>query len=351
VSVAAPRAPAPYTIPAGAVSVQTSADLIAVLKRTTPTNIVLGDGIYDGAGPFFNVYGHRMYAAHLGGAVFRAGLVMGGNVGPGHGLVQGVTFDVSDPAKTLLNGIIHVWGTGAGSQILDSTFNGNRVIGSGINITTPDGTVVRRVQVRNLTDYGVFADASTPNLTLNVPVLLEDIDVAGVSRAVAKSANGTAEACIWLGNTGTLRRARVRDCAWMGIWTGTANRNSLHEDLDIDRTPVGVYLEHFTTGSTFQRLRVGTNVSRGILCEWADPAWGSKPGCVDNVIQDSMISSADVGVQLNPGTTRTTVRRVKFVGQRIAAIDDAQGIGNTYSDNDYSQISTTAVIVSQDILN
>ena len=351
VTVAAPNPPAAYSLPLGAVNVASSSELIAALNRTTATDIVLADGVYDGTAPFQNIYGHRIYAARLGGAVFHAGLVMGGNIGPGHGLVRGVVFDVSDASKTLLSSIIHVWGTGAGSQILDSTFDGHNVISSGIHIPNPDGVVVSRIQVHNLTSYGVFADASDVNRTLAVPVLLEDIDVSGVSRAIPKSSNGTAEACIWLGDTGTLRRARVRNCALMGVWTGTANHDSLHEDLDIDQTPVAIYMEHFTTRGTFQRILVGPTTSRAVNCEWADPGWGSKPGCVGDVIQDSTFMSADVGVQLNPGTTTTTVRRVKFIGQRIAAIDDAQGIGNTYYDNDYTQIASTAVPISYDIIN
>ena len=351
VAVAAPLAPATYSVPTGALRVASSAELLIALRRSTPTDIVLADGVYDNGAPFQNNYGHRMYAASLGGAVFRAGLVLGGNFGPGKGLVQGVSFDVSEKAKALLNGVIYVWGTGAGSQILDSTFNGNFVIGSGIHIVRPEGNVVRRVLVRNFTDYGVFADASTPNLVLSVPIVLEDLDVANVGRAAAGSSNGTAEACVWFGNTGTLRRVKVRDCAWMGIWTGNGNTNSLHEHLDVDRTPVGVYLEHFTTGSTFQRMLVGTNVRRGVLCEWADPAWGSKPGCVDDVIQDSIFMSNEVGVQLNPGTTRTTVRRNKFIGQTIAGMNDSEGINNAYYDNDYSQIAPSAVEISYDVLN
>jgi hypothetical protein len=210
---------------------------------------------------------------------------------------------------------------------------------------------VRRVQIRNFTSYGLIADTGAQNKTLAVPMLLEDVDVSGVSRAVPKSSNGTAEACIWMGNTGTLRRARVTDCSWMGIWTGTSNKNSLLEHLTIDRTMVGLYLEHYTTGSTFQRMRIGSSVQHGIVCEWADPSWGSKPGCTDDIIQDSTIMSTDVGVLLDDGTTRTTVRRVKFIGQARAAIYDPRGIGNTYADNDYSGIGGSAVAVQNNFLS
>jgi hypothetical protein len=331
--------------------VATTSELTTALARSAVTDIVLADGVYENSGPFYNVNGHRIYGARLGGSILKAGLVMGGNSGPGNGIVQGLVFDVSDPAKTLQNSVIHVWGSGAGSRILDTTINGNRAIASGINIRNPEGNVVRRVQLRNFTSYGLIADTGIQNKTLAVPVLLEDIDVSGVSRAVAKSSNGTAEACIWLGNTGTLRRARVTDCAWMGIWTGTSNRNSLHEDLTVDRTMVGVYLEHYTTNSTFQRMRIGSAVQYGLVCEWADPAWGGNPGCTDVTIQDSTFMSTDIGVLLDNGTTRTTVRRVKFVGQSRAAIYDPRGNGNDYYENDYSGIDSSAVPVEHDFLS
>jgi hypothetical protein len=274
---------------------------------------------------------------------------IGGNWGPGKAVVQGLTFNVSSNAKTMGAGIIQVWGNGAGTRILDSTFNGNNVIGSGIHISSPDGVVVSRVQVRNFTSYGVFADSNSGPHTLAVPVLLEDIDVSGVSRAVPRSAGGTAEACIWLGETGTVRRAKIRDCAWMGVWTGGGNTGALLENLNIDRTPTGLYMEHFTTGSTFQRILIGTNVQMGLVCEWNDPAWGGRPGCVDVVVQDSTFMSSEWGAFLDGGTTRTTIRRVKFIGQSKAAIYDARtGIDNSFYDNDYNQIASSAAAITRD---
>jgi len=340
-------APSGYVVPTGAVNVSTSAGLLSALAVGTPQNIVLASGVYDNAGPFTNANGHRLYSATLGGAVLHAGLVMGGNFGPGGGSVQGVAFDVSDSTKTLLNSIIHVWGSGGhGTRILDTTFNGNNIVGTAILARQPEGLVVQRVRVRNFRVNGITVDANVQNMVMVTPVLLEDLDVAYVSFAVPKSSNGTAEACIWLGNTGTLRRAIMRNCAWQGLWTGTANAGSVHEDLDIDSTPIAVYIEHFTTGSTFQRMRVGSAVSTGVNCEWADPTWGSLPACVDNIIQDSTIGSSYVGVYMDLGTTRTTVQRVTFVSQTKAAIVDYQGVNNTYSGNDYTGIAAGAVPVS-----
>ncbi len=348
VAVAAPIAPTAYTVPAGALRVTNSAELISALGRSTPTDIVLADGTYDNGSPFLDGGGHRLYAARLGGATLTAGMSVGGNFGPGKAVIQGLTFNVSSAAKTMGLGIIQVWGNASGTRILDSTFNGNSAIGAGIFISSPNGVVVSRVQVRNFTSYGVYADTNSANRVLATPVILEDLDVSGVSRAAPRSANGTAEACVWLGNNGIVRRAKLRDCAWMGLWTGGGNTGAIHENLDIDNTPTGLYMEHFTTGSLFQHIRIGTNVTMGLVCEWDDPDWGGKPGCVDVTIQDSTIMSSEWGAFLDDGTTRTTIQRVKFIGQSKAAIYNApRGIDNTFTDNDYSQIDATAVPITR----
>ena len=343
---ALPIAPSAYTIPAGAVSVSSSAGLIAALAGTTPRDIVLASGVYDNGGAFDDVNGHHLYSATLGGAVLRAGLVLGGNGGPGNGSVQGVTFDVSDPSKTSFNAIVLVWGPGGrAARVLDTTFYGHSAVGTAILVRQPEGLVVQRVKARDFNYDGILVDANVFGYTVTTPPLLEDLDIANVSFPVPHSSNGTAEACLWIGNTSTVRRVLVRNCAWMGVWTGSSDSGSLHEDLDVDGTPVGVYLEHYTTGTTLQRLRIGPNVSTGVNCEWAEPPT-SIPACTDDVIQDSTIASTNQGVFLDYGTTRTTVRRVTFTGQHYAAIIDFAGINNAYSDNDYSGIAPGAVPVS-----
>jgi len=201
------------------------------------------------------------------------------------------------------------------------------------------------VKVRDFSYDGILVDANAFGYTVTTRPLLEDLDVANVSFPTPKTSNGTAEACVWIGNTSTVRRVLARNCAWMGVWTGSSDSGSLHEDFDIDGTGVGVYLEHYTTGTTFQRLRIGPNVSTGIMCEWAEPPT-SIPASTDNVIQDSTIASTDQGVWLDYGTIRTTVRRVTFSGQTRAGIIDYVGVNNAYYDNDYSGIAPGAVPVS-----
>jgi hypothetical protein len=349
-TVQGPRPPGAYVVPAGAVAVDTSAELITALQRSASADIVLADGVYDNGAPFANPNGHRLYAEHLLGATLKAGLTMSTNYGLPNGIVRGIAFDVADPNKTFEGNIIFIWGPQQyGVQVLDSTFRGHGAIGSAIWARQMEGLVIRRVVVRDFTDWGVLADNNNKTTVLRTPPKLEDLDVANVSRAVPKSAAGTAEACIGLGNTGTLRRVKVRNCAWMGVTTFDASRGSLLEDLDIDGTATGVYIEHFTSNSVFQRMHIGPNVEDGVTCEGTDPAgaeWGGTSASIDNVIQDSVIDSTHVGVLMGWTTTRTNVRRVTFRNQYVAAITDYKGVDNSYSANDYSGIQTGALAVS-----
>jgi hypothetical protein len=196
--------------------------------------------------------------------------------------------------------------------------------------------VVERVVVRGFRDYGVLADANDRERPERDPFRLSDLDVADIARPRPGSSNGRAEACVWVGDVGSVRRVRARSCALAGLWTGSATRGASFDAIDVDGATTGVYLEHFTTDSTFRRLRIGPRVGVGLNAEWADPAWDRKPASVGNVIEDSRFESRDVGVYLDEGTTRTTVRQSTFAGQRWGAIGDYRGKGNVLADNHYS---------------
>jgi hypothetical protein len=336
--------PTSYALPAGATRVSTSAQLAQALAGPR-ADIVVADGIYDNSGPFVDAGGHRVFAEHLGGAVFRAGFVMGGNWGPGHGVLQGLAFDVRDPAKVLSGSIVHVWGTGAGTQILDTTFEGNNVISSGILARQVEGLVVRRVVARQFVDWGVIVEPNDASFTPVTPPLLEDVDASDVTWATPRASNGRAEACLWLGVKAVVRRVKTRNCAWEGIWVGTGTRDSLFEDLDVNDSGIGVYVEHFATQTTFRRLHAGPNVDRGLTCEWADPAWGSKPACSNDIVEQSYFDTRVIGVYLDQGTIGTTVRSSTFVHQSCGAIGNYLGVGNLWdtTGNDYSGIAAGAV--------
>jgi hypothetical protein len=347
-----PTAPSSYETPRGAINVATSAELRSALLRPQPTDIVLADGVYDGTAPFLNPNGHRLYAARIGRVVLRAGLSLGANAGPPGASVQGLVFDVRAAEKTVDGAEILVWGTAKDAAVLDVSLRGNRVVRAGLVVRQPEGFQGARIVARDFTDYGVLVDANDPALTrLDQPFQLTDVSIAGVTRPVPGSSDGTGEACVWIGNPGVVRRVHVRRCAWSGLWTGTAATDALLDQIDVDETPTGVYIEHFTRRSTFQHVRVGGDVRVGILAEWAAPAWGRRPASVENVIQDGWIGASVAGVYLDEGTTRTVVRRMTFVNQRWAAIGDYRGIDNAFSGNDYDGILSGAVDVTRQHLS
>jgi hypothetical protein len=343
-------APAPYRVPRRALRVSTARQLHTALERPRSRAIVLRPGVYDSSGPFLNPHGHRLYAARLGRAVLRAGVSLGGNAGRGGGLVRGLVIDVADRARTVAGAGIAVWGSGRGSRILDTTVRGHGVLEAGIGGREPDGLVVRRVVVRDTTDFGLFADANQGESAPRGRFSISDLDVAGVARPQPGSSDGRAEACLWVGHRGSVRRVRVRSCAWAGVWTGSAARRVRITGADIDGTRTGLYLEHFTTDSRFARLRIGPRVRDGVLAEWASPAWEGRPASVRNVIERCRIESREAGVYLDEGTTETTVRHCVFVGQSWGAIGDYRGVGNRFAANDYRRIDDGAQAVRRDHL-
>jgi hypothetical protein len=105
-----------------------------------------------------------------------------------------------------------------------------------------------------------------------------------------------------------------------------------------------IYNEHNTVGDIFQRFNLGPYMNEGFSCEWN---YGSGTGaCSNTVFQDGTIDSRKVGVFLDQGQVANIVRRVKFRHQSCAAIVDNQGVGNAYSDNDYSALAAGAVQVA-----
>jgi hypothetical protein len=255
--------------------------------------------------------------------------------------------DVRDYPKTVDGVALAV--RGSGGQVLDVTLRGHGVIRSGLIVREPEGFRAERLVVRDFTDYGVLVDANDPERTsLAKPFYLRDLNVAGIRRAVPGSSQGRGEACVWVGNPGVVERARARRCGWTGLWTGTAATGARLAGIDVDQTRTGVYIEHFTRQSVFERVRVGRRVRVGLTAEWADPDWGGVPGSIDNVVQASRFESWLVGVYLDEGTTRTTIRGSTFVGQQWAAIGDYEGVDNAYYGNDYRRIANGAVSVARE---
>ena len=341
-----PRPPARYALPPRVRHVSSSAQLRAALSNRRTETIVLAPGVYDNPRPFVDARGDRIYSARLGRAVLTAGIVLGSGHGASGALIRGLTFDVTDPSKASQGAEVLVWGSATGASVLDTRFDGNGVVGAGLVVRQPNGFVARRIVATRFLSYGVEVDPNDDGFTTNSPYSLRDLTISQVSRQVPGSSDGTAEACLWLGSPGKVQRVSVRSCALSGIWTGTALKNALVEDATIRDARVGIYMEHYTTASTFERLRIGPGVSRGVNAEWDNPAVGGKPASVDNVIEGARIQSTHVGVYLDQGTTRTTIRRCVFVGQDWAAIGDYKGVDNSYYRNNFKGIDPGALRVS-----
>lgn len=338
--------PSGYSVPAGARSIATSDELRAAMANGSQEDLVLGDGVYDAATWFANPDGDRVYARTLGGATLRAGISMGANFGNPGGLLRGLRFDVSDPSRVLLDSIVHVWGVARNVQLLDLTLDGHASIGTGIMVRQADGVVLQRIVARRFTSYGVLVDANVRNLSLAQQARVEDVTVSDVARPTPRSSDGTAEACVWIGVPSQVRRLHLRSCAWEALWVGTSVHGSLFEDLDIAQSPVGIYIEHFCSGSRFRRFSIDVPTNRrGINMEWNDPLWGGVAASLENVFEDGVIRGGKVGVNMDPGTTRTAVTGVRFVGQTWAAINDWNGVGNTYAGNTYESLASDAVPV------
>lgn len=357
---ALPKPPTAYTITSGALPITTKDQLLAALSSTAPKDWVVEDGIYD-AGPIFlnDINGHRLQSRNLGKAILKNGMQVGGNWGPGGRKLQGFHFDIIERSRTPggAGHVLNVWdgqtGSAADTGIKDCTFNGNKIAASAIWITTSKGgAVVQRIRAWDFTDYGVGAAGPTEMV---LPVLFEDIDVRRITRAVPKSAGGTAEAALWAGQRGVYRRVYTEDTAWMGIWTGGKCTDSVLEDLTVRGTSIAIYPEHKTTRTTFRRfdLEVPQGKGRGITCEWYDVFGPGNGSTNDSIFEDGVIKGGHIGLAWNAGCKRNVAQRIKFIGQTIAAIEDLddEPTTNKYINNNYSQLAVGAVPVSRTLHN
>jgi hypothetical protein len=361
---AAPRAPAAYAVPAGALRVTTAAELQAALATTPARDIVLADGRYETSGWFSNHEGHRLYAERLGGAVLASGLEIGANWGSGGAVVQGITFDVSSLAKTFHGALVHVWGPGGASvRVVDCVFRGNGAIAFGLLVYNPTALVAERLVFSDFTDVALRASdnqavaygGSTPRIAS-----IADISVDGVSRPTPGASDGTGEAGVWIGHpvTAGVHRIAVRDVSWSGIETVNNAWDTTFTDLDVDMSgprsaaAVGIYLEHFNHRNVFERFRI-SGAATGITAEWADPAWGGIAGAHDTVIRNGLIDASGAsaaktfGVYLDEGTVSTTITGVVFRNQSFAAIGAYKTAGtNRFEGNDTSELLAGALPLS-----
>lgn len=329
--------------------------LAAELAKAAPHDIVLRDGTYSTSGFFASACGHRLYAQNLGQAVLTSGISIGSD-GCGEGRPRpdvhhyrseegGGQLGADQSGRDLGHRDL---GTRAHVEAADITITGNRKVGAGITARQPEGLQIRRVVARGFRSWGINVDADVFDLKVATPPILEDLVLSDVSRPVPKSADGRAEACLWVGNTALVSRVRVRDCAWIGV-DGTAAAKAVFSDIDIDAVAdgIGLYVEHFTTDTTFQNMQIGPNIALGVECEWANPAWNSRPACRRHPLQDSVIDTRCAGLYLDEGTRNTTARRTTFINQAKGAFVTTGPTSNILFDtsgNDYTRMRPGAQV-------
>lgn len=362
--VAPPLGPTSYPIPAGAVIVTNATQLAAALTGAAK-DIVLADGTYDT--PVTDSNGSRIYAQHLGKAVFTAGLVVGGNFSSGGAIVQGLAFNVSDAGKTFQGGALQAWGAaGADLHVYDCTFDGHGIVPVGLLAYNPDGLIAQRLTFAHFTDEGIRASDNfgvaygAPTAVINA---ISDISVDGVSYPTPGGSNGTAEAGLFIGQpvANGVKRIRVRNVSISGIETANNSRDTTFSDLDIDMSgpyqssAVGIYLEHYSVKDTFTNFLI-TGARAGFNAEWDNGVAGNS-GAHNVTIQNGTIDAAgstlaghQAGVYLDAGTESTTVTNVIFKNQNWAGIAAYLNTGtNHYSGNTYqldagaTQVSTSHI--------
>jgi hypothetical protein len=363
-AVTAPAPPTTYALPAGTTLVTNSTQLKTALKAAKAKQIVLADGIYDSSTYFSDANGSSLYAQHVGKAILRAGLVVGANWGSGGSVVRGLAFDVSTPSKTFQNSEVNTWGpAGAGTQVLDCTFDGHWSVAVGILAVNPAGLVAQRLQFAHFTDHAIRA-TNNARVAYGAPTpvigSLSDISVDGVSRAQAGSSNGTAEAGIFIGHPvrDGVHRIRVRNAAVAGIETANNARDTTFTDLDINMSGphaamgVAVYMEHYSLHLIFNGFVI-TGSQTGFNGEWNDGTPGAA-AAQHVTIENGTIDAAGwtipnkhtVGVFFDEGSDSNTVTGVTFKNQNWAGIGSYKNIGtNSFTGNTF-QLLAGAVPIS-----
>lgn len=153
-----------------------------------------------------------------------------------------------------------------------------------------------------------------PASPVAAPAHLHDLDVAGIHADPPRSSNGTAEAGLWVGNNAIVERCRIRDCAWMGIWTGAAcswlRLSDARVDVSMNPHAVGIYVEHETDDAHFQRCRVVAD-GNAFSVEW----WYDGHGSRHLVVEDGYFESRNGWCfYLDAGTYGCTLRRLTLAG-------------------------------------
>jgi hypothetical protein len=379
VTITPPKKPQPYSLPEGAVRVSSTTEFIRQFTASPPRDIVLADGLYDNANPVKAGAAHRVWAEHVGDARLTFGLEFDSSQsGPG-AAIHGLVFDIKNRFAGARDGPIDdpkvdraavriANPTNTGVHVEDVTIYGNHAIETGIKVYNADGLVIRRCAVSDVTDYGVFVHAfgnEIHTVVPRVPAVIEDCTIKNVYRSTRASNNGRSEACLWVGVKASVSRVNMRNCGWMGLWTGGNTNKTTFSDLLIEDTDIGIYVEHWTRDSLFERFQIGPaqgvagpagfKTRIGIVTEWSDPGYkGLNPvpgeslaASHNNTFRDGTINSFVTGI-FTDDAENTSVSNIRFLNQRFSGISEFRNAKTGYNTvwqnpgNDFSNISNGA---------
>ena len=185
-----------------------------------------------------------------------------------------------------------------------------------IDPVDPSGMVIEKLHVQNYDRTGIGI-MIWPQQEVTAPVTVRDCIIENVSAIPPRSRNGTSEACLWIGNKTNVNRVKIRNGAWMGMWTGSLCHDSVFEDIEISDCPhVGLYIEHQTKRVVFRRCSFSA-MDNAVNIEW----WYGGEGSNSILFEDCTFNSTNGwGIFADAGTYDLTVRRCKFLGKNGIAL-------------------------------
>lgn len=350
-----PDAPASYAVPACSspdVTCVTPATIAAEFDTNTPI-IVFEDGVYaasDIVGDFLAIEGQTLVARNVGGATLQFGVEAGGTNNAlldfSGSQIQGLVFDINDASLVAQppnlgsaagRSAIRAWGDATGLEVRDVVVRGNGELDTGIYVTSPDGFVAHRLQLRDLRRFGMLAQGLG---VVSTPIDIEHVLIENVAEAevVADPTAATTGVGIVLSERGTISHVRIRDIEHAGITINGDSSLSRVDHVDIDRISVGetvrgvgVYLDNTAVSTVVENFCVGPDTRIAVNAEWdhwcddgmtscTTPASEMFPRTYKNLVRDGLSEAWLIGVHFDQGTLSSNVHDVVFRNYETAAL-------------------------------
>ena len=243
------------------------------------------------------------------------------------------------------------------TQILDTTVRGHATLAAGHRGAPPRRPAhPSRARRAASPTSGCSRTPTSPIATSRASRSRSATSTCATSpRPVPRSSDGRAEACLWIGDTGTVRaRAAARLRVVRAVDGNRHPRRDASSDIDVDgdAAPASTSSTSPPTARS-ARLRIGPDVAdRSAGRVGRRRRWDSRPGERRQRDRGQPASRATLaGVYLDEGTTRTTVRATARSRARRGRRSATTAARATPSyGNDYRGIAPGAQPVSRDHL-